>query len=137
MKNLITLFFLVFINGMLFSQITNDSKIVDFYGQERVDQMRNESPQLLNLLDKYISHGFKVEDVGHGKYLEFVPLTSISLTRKEGGEVSIESFLEDYQSTNFNPLNYEFFPTREYQIYKLSGVDKIIYILPQDIILTK
>lgn len=134
--HLIFSFFLIF-NGALFSQLNNSTKIVDFYGQERVNMMESETPELLTLLDKYISNGFMVKDVSDGKYSEFVPLNTIFLSRKEGGEVSIAEFLLDYQSPNFNPLNYKFFPGKDFQVFKLAGVNKIIYILPQEIILTK
>lgn len=137
MKTLLIFSFFLSLNGALFSQLNNTSKILDFYGQERVDKMQSETPELLTLLDKYISSGFMVKDVSEGKYSEFIPLTTIALSRKEGGEVSIEEFLLAYQSPNFNPLNYKFFPGKDFQVFKLSGVNKIIYILPQEIILTK
>lgn len=137
MKTLLIFSLFLLINGALFSQLNNSTKIVDFYGQERVTMMEQETPELLTLLDKYISHGFMVKDVSQGKYAEFVPLTTIQLSRKEGGEVTVEEFLTDFQSANFNPLNYKFFPGKDFQVFKLSGVNKIIYILPQETILLK
>lgn len=137
MKTLLIFSLFLLLNGALFSQLNNTTKIVDFYGQERVTMMEQETPELLTLLDKYISHGFMVKNVSHGKYAEFVPLTTIQLSRKEGGEVTVEEFLLDFESANFNPLNYKFFPGKDFQVFKLSGVDKIIYILPQETILLK
>lgn len=137
MKTHIVFSCFLILNGTLFSQLNNSTLILDFYGQERVNKMESETPELLTLLDKYISSGFMVKDVSEGKYSEFIPLTTIALSRKEGGEVSVEDFLLDYQSPNFNPLNYKFFPGKDFQVFKLSGVNKIIYILPQEIILTK
>jgi starvation-inducible outer membrane lipoprotein len=59
------------------------------------------------------------------------------LNTKNGGVVTVAEFLADVESSDFNPLDYNFFPTMEAQVYKLKGVNKIIYILPQDVILAK
>jgi hypothetical protein len=59
------------------------------------------------------------------------------LNSKNGGFVSVTDFLADVESSDFNPLDYNFFPTLEAQVYKLKGVNKIIYILPQEVILAK
>ena len=137
MKTVVTLLFATLFNCILFSQIVNSDKIIEFYGEERVAQWMNDDPSLLTLVDKYISYGFMVKTVSEGKYSEFTPLESVPLSAKTGGTVSVAEFLEDFQSDNFNPLKYKFFPQKDFQIYKLDGVDAIIYILPQDIILSK
>ena len=137
MKTVVTLIFIALFNGFLFAQVQNADKISEVYGQERMTQWSNENPSLITLMDKYISYGFMVKNVSEGKYSEFVPIETVPLNDKEGGSVSVAEFLEDFQSDNFNPLKYKFFPQKDFQIYKLDGVDAIIYILPQDIILSK
>ena len=137
MKTVVTLLFVTLFNCILFSQIVNSDKIIEFYGEESVAKWMNDDPSLLTLVDKYISYGFMVKTISEGKYSEFTPLESVPLSAKEGGAVSVTEFLEDFQSTNFNPLKYKFFPTKDFQVFKLKDVNRIIYILPQETILLK
>jgi hypothetical protein len=99
--------------------------------------MKIESQEVLVLLDKYAEHGFFVKKVSPGKYEEFTPITSVPLRSKEDISISVAQFMQEYESENFNELRYNYFPQKDFQIYKLDGVDAIIYILPQDIILSK
>jgi hypothetical protein len=121
----------------LSQELTNEAKILEVYGQEWVNARKVDQPDLLVLMDKYISHGFMVNDVSEGKYQEFEPLEFISLTTKNEQVVTVDEFLTDFGSSTFNPLHYTFFPTQDVQIFKLKGVNKIIYILPQSSILLK
>jgi hypothetical protein len=51
--------------------------------------------------------------------------------------ISVEQFIEEYNSTDFNPLRYLFFTKVEGQVYRLKGTNKMICILPQEAILLK
>ncbi len=121
----------------LSQELTNEAKILEVYGQEWVNARKVDQPDLLVLMDKYISHGFMVNDVSEGKYQEFEPMELIPLTSKTEQVVTIDEFLTDFASPTFNPLHYKFFPTQDAQIIKLKGVNKIIYILPQSAILVQ
>lgn len=118
-------------------ELTNEAKIVEVYGQEWVDARKLDQADLLVLLDKYISFGFMVKNISEGKYQEFEPIEFIPLTSKIEQFVTVDEFLNDFESPNFNPLRYKFFPTVDAQMIKLKGVDKIIYILPQSSIMLK
>lgn len=135
MKNFYVLIFIVLSNNIAFCQLTNPDKIIAIYGQQWLTETEASNPALLTLMDKYISYGFDVKNVSPGKYSEFVPLELIPLSAKGGGFVTIAEFLADFESGNFNPLKYKFFPGTDFQIFKLKGVNKIIYILPQESIL--
>lgn len=137
MKNFIVLFLLFISVDTAFGQLNNADKITEVYGQEWLTETEANNPALLTLMDKYISFGFNVKNVSEGKYAEFVPMEFIPLSSKEGGTVTVEEFLTDFESENFNPLKYKFFPGKEFQIFKLKGVNKIIYLLPQESILLK
>jgi hypothetical protein len=137
MKNFIVLTFLLFSTGTVFCQLINSDKITEIYGQEWLSETQTSNPALLTLMDKYITYGFNVKNVSEGKYAEFVPLEFVPLSAKEGGVVTVAEFLADFESANFNPLKYKFFPGKEFQVFKLKGVDKIIYLLPQESILLK
>lgn len=137
MKNFIVMTFLLLTSGTAFCQLMNSDKITEVYGQEWLTDTEVNNPALLTLMDKYITYGFNVKNVSEGKYAEFVPLEFVPLSSKEGGSVTVEEFLADYEGGNFNPLKYQFFPAKDFQVFKLKGVDKIIYLLPQESILLK
>ena len=133
-------YFLFFISCSVFaqtSQLLHTNKIVDVYGQEWFNRMKNESPDLLILMDKYVSHGFYVRNVSEGKYAEFVPIETIPLVCKKDTSISVEQFLNEAASPDFNPLKYRYFSQKDAQVYKLKGANKIIYIIPQQNILSK
>lgn len=119
------------------AQIKHESKIESVYGSDWLDRMKSENPELLTLMDKYIEFGFIIQETSEGKYSEINAIHSIPLTSKNNEEISISQFIEELNSANFNPLRYRFFPTKEYQIFKLNGENKIIYILPEELILSK
>lgn len=139
MKIVLTTLFIISSWGFVFSQqLDNSGKIIEVYGQEWYDRMQIDAPDLLVLMDKYIKHGFSVRTVSEGKYeneqetLELIPLVG-----KSDESITIEQFLLEVASPNFNPLRYEFFSTKDAQVYKLKDVNKIIYIIPQESILLK
>jgi hypothetical protein len=119
------------------SQLEHESKIESVYGYDWLQRMKSENPELLALMDKYVEFGFTIQQTSEGKYSEVNAINSIPLTSKNNEEISISQFVEELNSTDFNPLRYRFFPTKEYQIFKLNGENKIIYILPQELILSK
>jgi len=126
-KLIITLGIFLF-SFSVFSQLSAEDKIKDFYGEEWYNREINENPQWIEILKLYVSNGFKVISTDHGKYNELTPINEIILTSKTTQTISIQQFLEEYESENFNPLFYQFLPSTETQVFKLEGVDKIIYI---------
>lgn len=123
---------------MSFAQLQHEDKIIEVYGQEWYDRMEVDAPDLLVLMDKYVEHGFSVRTVSEGKYdAELVPMEFIPLVSKSDTSITVEQFLLEAASPNFNPLKYRFFSTKDAQVYKLKGVNKIIYIIPQESILLK
>ena len=137
MKTVVTLIFIALFNGILFSQLENQDKIIEVYGQEWYDKMQTDAPDLLVLMDKYVNHGFSVRKVSEGKYSEFEPMELIPLVGKTDSNITVEQFLLEASSPNFNPLKYEFFSTKDAQVFKLKDTNMIIYIIPQESILLK
>ena len=139
MKILLTTLFLVSFSWIgLSQQVGNSAKIIEVYGQEWYNRMEVDAPDLLVLMDKYVDHGFSVRTVSEGKYdAELVPLEFIPIVSKTDTSITVEQFLLEAASPNFNPLRYQFFSTKDAQVYKLKGVNKIIYIIPQESILLK
>ncbi len=140
MKTTILALFLVFglSNNSFTQELANSDKIIQVYGQEWYDLRKSDNPDLLILMDKYVDHGFYVRTVSEGKYeQEQEPIELIPLTSKVESYVTVEQFLQEFDSPTFNPLRYRYFSTKEAQVYKLKGVNKIIYIIPQESILNK
>lgn len=138
MKTVYLLLFCFFMMAdSLFAQsLKNTEKIIQIYGEEWYNLQASNGMTLLELMDKYIDFGFKVEKVDHNKYSELAPLTEVPLLSKNGSYISVQEFLDDYNSSNFNPLKYRFFPQENIQVYKLNGADYIIYIIDQKTIMS-
>ncbi len=137
MKTYLSILFLFFSSLILFGQATNQEKIVAVYGQDWYDRELSENNQMIDLLNEYIKNGFTIQNISEGKFNEFVPISFIPLVSKNNDSISVEQFLLDVQTQDFNPLKYRFFPTHENQIFKLAGVNKIIYIKPIDFLINK
>ncbi len=137
MKTYLSILFLFFSSLILFGQATNQEKIVAVYGQDWYDRELSENNQMIDLLNEYINHGFLIKTVSEGKYSEFNQMSYIPLVSKGNDSVSVVQFLNDSEQIGFNPLKYRFFPTHENQIFKLAGVNKIIYIKPIDFLINK
>lgn len=137
MKTYLSILFLFFSSLILFGQATNQEKIVAVYGQDWYDRELSENKQMIDLLNEYINHGFLIKTVSEGKYSEFSQMAYIPLISKENDSVSVVQFLNDSEQIGFNPLKYRFFPTHENQVFKLAGVNKIIYIKPIDFLINK
>jgi hypothetical protein len=137
MKTYLSILFLFFSSLILFGQATNQEKIVAVYGQDWYDRELSENKQMIDLLNEYINHGFLIKTVSEGKYSEFSQMAYIPLESKDNDSVSVVQFLNDSEQIGFNPLKYRFFPTHENQVFKLAGVNKIIYIKPIDFLINK
>jgi hypothetical protein len=139
-KNAIfSLLLAVCVSSFSFAQdLQHADKIIEVYGQEWYDRMKNDAPDVLTLMDKYVDHGFFVRTVSEGKYeQEQEPIEIIPLTSKTNSYITVDQFMQEFESPNFNPLRYRYFSTKDAQVYKLKGVNKIIYIIPQEAILRK
>ena len=128
MKRLVFTIASLLIFQFSYSQVSTIERIKAFYGEEWYQRENAENPQFITIINLYLEKGFKVIDVSPGKYNELTPLTEIKLASKTNQTISIQGFLSDYESGNFNPLVYQFFPANETQVYKLEGIDKVIYI---------
>jgi hypothetical protein len=137
-KSLMVMTFLAVMSFVTWGQeLVNEAKIVEIYGQEWVDSRKVVQPGMLVLVDKYVSHGFSVMDDLEGKFSMLEPLEMIPLRTEQMESISIEQFLLEYNSADFNPLRYLFFPKVEGQVFRLTGTNKLISILSQDSILSK
>lgn len=114
----------------------NTAKIIDAYGQAEYDEMSNSNPGMITLLNKYVSYGMEVIDM-NPKYNSEPILNEIQLRSKIEMSVPVTDFIADYNSANFNPLDYKFFPGTDVQIYRLTGTNKILLIHNQQTVLSK
>jgi len=114
-----------------FGQIIHQQEILEFYGQEWYNRMEHFNPGILQVMDLYVDHGFIVEDITDDKYLLFDPLDRVPLNNRPEESVTINDFLNDYYGGNFNPLKYQFYPGNSMQVFRLSGVNKVILIQSQ------
>lgn len=135
MRKLLIAAVAVMISCISFSQ-NNTSKIVDVYGQEAYNEMQSTNPGMLELLDKYVDWGLEVVS-SNEKYDQATLLQSIPLRSKSAESITVSEFINAYNSPNFNPLQFELFPSNEIQVYKLSGTNYALLIQTQNSILAK
>lgn len=125
----VTIFLLIFISNKVLSQQTANPKILDAYGEKWTQiQITNNNNELLQFLTKYSEKGFFLEQVSIEKTFGITEISKIPTISKNNDSISISDFLVDYNSQNFNPLKYQFFPANEEQIFHLSGTNFIIRI---------
>jgi hypothetical protein len=117
-----------FYSNLFGQNSSNQEKIIAIYGQEWYDRELSVNKPMIDLLNEYIKNGFTIQSVSEGKFNEFVPISFIPLVSKNNDSISVEQFLLDAQTQDFNPLKYRFFPNNENQVFKLAGENKIIYI---------
>ena len=125
----------ILMSASAFAQ-NNSAKIIEAYGQTRYEQMASTNPGAIELLGKYAEHGFDIVDT-NPKYNDASELMQVALHSKTEETVSANEFMEDYNSGNFNILNYVFFPSNETQIYRIAGTNKVLIIYNQQSILSK
>lgn len=135
MKNIILSLFTIFSVINAIGQINHEQKIIDFYGQDWYHEMETINPGILLVMDSYIDSGFVVQDIVDDKYLLFDPIEAVPVNDPSIGSVSVFEFLNDYNSGNFNPLIYQYYPGNAPQVYRLKGVNKIILIQSQESLL--
>lgn len=136
MKKLLTLCAAIACTFLSVGQTDAASKIIAVYGQAHHDEMSATNPGQIELLEKYALHGMHVVPT-NDKYDAFQVITEIPLRSKSNETVTIQDFLQAYDSENFNPLMYGFFPGAETQIFKLQGTDRVVLIDSQSIILAQ
>lgn len=134
MKKLLTLGTILMCTLFAFGQTDGEALIKSAYGETEYNQMLSSNPGRIELLEKYALHGFHVLPA-NDKYNSYPELTEIPLRSKTTSSTSIQTFLQEYNSGNFNPLSSAFFPKTETQVYRLQGVDLIIVIDTQQSIL--
>lgn len=134
MKKLLTLGTILMCTLCAIGQTDGETMIKSVYGDTEYNQMLSSNPGKVELLEKYALYGFHVLPA-NDKYDGATELTEIQLRSKTASSITIQSFLQDYNSGNFNPLSTKLFPGAEAQVYRLQGVDLVIVIDNQKTIL--
>ena len=108
MKNLFILSVLLTCTLFSFGQTDGTAMIKSVYGLNQYNEMSSNNPGQIVLLEKYVLFGFHVEPTTD-KYNTFTELAEIPLRSKLNETITVQAFLLDYNSGNFNPLAYSFF----------------------------
>jgi hypothetical protein len=134
MKKLLALSTIVLCTLFAIGQTDGEIMIKSVYGDTEYNQMLSTNPGKLELLEKYALYGFHVVPATD-KYDAYPELTEIPLRSKTTSAISIQTFVQDFNAGNFNPLTTSLFPGAETQIFRLQGVDLVIVIDSQKNIL--
>lgn len=134
MKKLLLLCAILVCTCSSLAQSDGTSMILEAYGQNRYDEMSSSNPGQIELLEKYALFGFHILP-SNDKYASFPELIEIPMRSKNGTTVSIQEFLQAFDSGSFNPLVYGFFPQNDIQLFRLQGTNRVVFIDRQSTIL--
>ena len=112
-----------------FSQ-NNHSKIIEAYGEQRFQELLSSNPGMIDILDAYVDRGLKLIDL-HDKYTAEKQITRVQIRSKNNESISVEEFVQLFDSEEFNPLHYSFFPSASVQVFVLGSTNKVLIIESQ------
>jgi len=144
-SSLLLFFGVLFFSTFSFAQnLENENEIIEYLGMEKYTSVLHSNPAYLKFLDVRCSDGYIVMDYVEEKMNDFPVLETIThgewITIEEDGKSSLEfvvtqvtseSFMLDYESENFNFLEYRFtFDSKDVVYHVLGNTGKVIMILP-------
>ncbi len=132
MKKLLLLLLTAGVCSVCLGQST-DTCISAVFGEEYLQNVKNSNPGLYRYFDGICQNGIRLEKAGNSKYSDAPVMARIPVRDPESPEktISIDAFVEAYQSSDFNPLMYNLAPTDEYQVFRLAGTSYLLFIAPR------
>lgn len=110
--------FLIFFLTNVYGQLNQE--MIEVFGQEKVDEMKTGNPGLYEVFDAFSKNGIEIINTYVEKYESAESMPAI-IHRSTEEEVRLVDFLADLETTDFNILKYNLFPSRQIQIYKLES----------------
>lgn len=105
----------------------SEQKIIEVYGQTYFNELNQNNPAVITYLEDFANNGIELQSY-NAKYSDAKMLIDIPLRSKTGEVISIQQFLSEYNSPNFNPLKYGFNSSKDVQVYRLSGDSRVLVI---------
>ena len=124
MKNLIVAmsFFWLGLNGAFSQNNGNHSKVIAYLGNERFQELTSTNPGLIDFLDAKAEYGYEIIDVIAGKEESFTRIEKVQIHSKVVGEnVTVDQFMNDLASGDFNFLLYVFPTAADADLYFTLG----------------
>lgn len=131
MKLFITFFFSIVLSLSSFSQTSsNTDKIIAFLGTERYNDALDNNPGLIIYLEAKLLYGYKVVDFNSERFPAHTTLTEVPVKmQRDALPISVEEFVQIYESGNLNFLFYPFPCDADQTLYfKLGNTGKAIII---------
>lgn len=138
MKVFFALLFVLSAQVAISQTYQNESKLIEYLGQEKFDQLKANGSGYLKFLDARQSHGFAIMDYDAEKMSDFTVLNSVNKMNpndKSVSQVSVDTFLSEINSGTINYLLYKFeWDQNSYTYYRLGSSGKVLVIYPNDYI---
>lgn len=114
-----------------------EESVAEVYSQEYAEKLKNSNPGGYEYLMKVSEHALLLDQNPHPKYQSAEILSEIPLRSKSGEVVSIQEFLNDYNSSNFNALKYDFMPEKGVQIFRLAGTNHVLFVRTRSFVMNQ
>ncbi len=111
----------------------NDAQIQEVFGEAYLTDIKTSNPGLYSYFSNFCENGIRIEETMHEKYADAPVLNQIPLRNSEKSFISIEEFIADYNSSEFNPLKYLFTPAFETQVFRLGSTSYVVFIDSQNL----
>jgi hypothetical protein len=111
----------------LHAQVDFKSKFLAVYGEANWDDWEVTNPALLHYLEQYAERGVSLQPF-NAKYADAPLLDAIPLTGHPETQVAVSDFLTDFNSPDFNPLEYSFQVTNEIQVFRIPAAHQVLVI---------
>lgn len=136
------LLFILLLSGVFsFGQsYTNESKLIEFLGQERFTKLHDANSSYLKFLDARLSYGFQLVDYVPEKMSSFPVVETIEKINadKTTSSIAAADFVDLALSGNINYLMYKLdWDQSTHTYYRLGNTGKVLVILPNDMITQK
>lgn len=111
-----------------------EEKLVEVYGKERVQEMKEENPAMYEQLLFRVAHSFKLIPAREGKsYKELDQLPYYARKKEKEKRISAKELLQKVEEGSFNPLKCRLerkkaAPT----LYELKGTGKVLLLRSEE-----
>ena len=137
MKFFVTLIASIGLISASFTQTsTNTEKIIAFLGTERYNDAFTNNTGLIVYLEAKLLYGYKIVDFNAERYPNHTVLLEVPVKmQRETAPISVEEFVQIYESGNLNFLFYPFPCEAQQNLYfKLGNTGKAIIIYSNEFV---
>lgn len=135
----ITLVLALGVSSCLLAQNNTDLKnnVIDVYGLEYANNLQKNNIGAYQFLEKCSLFAIEVKEINNPKYESLTVLSEIPLRSKQKATISVQEFLKEYKSGEFNALRYDFTPKKTSQYFRLGNTNYFLIVQNKNYVSSK